>query len=40
MRDYFSDLAGVNIGNTKVNRLMQADDLISMSELARVCSCD
>ena len=32
MRDYFGDVAGVNIGGTKVNHLLQADDLILMSE--------
>ena len=32
MRDYFGDVAGVNIGDTKVNHLLQADELILMSE--------
>ena len=32
MRHYFGDVAGVNIGGTKVNHLLQADDLILMSE--------
>ena len=32
MQEYFGDVAGVIIGKTRVNHLLQADDLVLMSE--------
>ena len=38
MRDYFGDVTGVNVGDTKVNNLLQANDLILISDTRTVCS--